>query len=157
MNNLSSPIEQIKQHYTVVVIGSGYGGGITASRMARAGQPVCVLERGKEFLPGEFPDTLAEAGAELQVDAGEIHLGSETGLYNLHINDDINVLTGCGLGGTSLINASVLIESDPRIFNDPAWPRDFISDIDTALKSGYQKARTMLGSATYPEIGRAHV
>ncbi|VAW88301.1 Glucose-methanol-choline (GMC) oxidoreductase:NAD binding site [hydrothermal vent metagenome] len=151
MNKLSSHIEQIKQHYTVIVIGSGYGGGISASRMARAGQSVCLLERGKEFLPGEFPDTLAEAGAELQVDSGEIHLGSESGLYNLQINDDINVLTGCGLGGTSLINASVLIESDPRIFNDPAWPRDFVSDVDTALKDGYQKARAMLGSATYPD------
>ena len=151
MNKLSSHIDQIKQHYTVVVIGSGYGGSITASRMARAGQEVCLLERGKEFLPGEFPETLVEAGAELQVDVGEIHLGSETGLYNLQINDDISVMTGCGLGGTSLINASVLIEPDPRIFNDLAWPRDFVNDIDTTLKSGYRKAREMLASATYPE------
>jgi cholesterol oxidase len=151
LNTLSSHIEQIKQHYTVVVIGSGYGGSITASRMARAGQEVCLLERGKEFLPGEFPETLAETGAELQVDVGEIHLGSETGLYNLQINDDISVITGCGLGGTSLINASVLIEPDPRIFNDPAWPRDFVNDIDTALKIGYRKTREMLASATYPE------
>jgi len=151
LNKLSSHIDQIKQHYTVVVIGSGYGGSITASRMARAGQEVCLLERGKEFLPGEFPETLVEAGAELQVDVGEIHLGSETGLYNLQINDDISVMTGCGLGGTSLINASVLIEPDPRIFNDLAWPRDFVNDIDTTLKSGYRKAREMLASATYPE------
>ena len=151
MNKLSSHIEQIKQHYSVVVIGSGYGGSITASRMARAGQEVCLLERGKEFLPGEFPETLTETGAELQVDLGEIHLGSETGLYNLQINDDISVITGCGLGGTSLINASVLIEADRRIFNDPAWPRDLANDIDTTLKSGYSKAREMLASATYPE------
>ena len=151
MKRLSSHIEDIKERYSVVVIGSGYGGSVTASRMARAGQSVCILECGKEFLSGEFPDTLAEAGKELQVNAGEIQLGSETGLYNLHINDDINVVTGCGLGGTSLINASVLIESDPRIFNDPAWPRDFVNDVDTALKSGYEKAREMLGCATYPE------
>lgn len=151
MKKLSSQIENIKPHYTVVVIGSGYGGGISASRMARAGQSVCVLERGKEFLPGEFPDTLAEAGEEFQVNAGEIHLGSETGLYDLNINDDISVMTGCGLGGTSLINASVLIESDPRLFGDPAWPREFVNDVDTALKSGYQKARAMLASATYPD------
>ena len=48
--------------YDVVVIGSGYGGGISASRLARAGRSVCLLERGKEFLPGEFPDTLLEFG-----------------------------------------------------------------------------------------------
>ena len=61
MKRLSSPIQTIKSNYSVVIIGSGYGGGISASRLARAGQNVCVLERGREFLPGEFPDTLAQA------------------------------------------------------------------------------------------------
>ena len=54
---LSRPNHQIKEIYDVVVVGSGYGGGIAASRMARAGKKVCLLERGKEFLPGDFPDT----------------------------------------------------------------------------------------------------
>ena len=54
MPRLSSSIDSIQPHYTAVVIGSGYGGGIAASRLARAGQSVCVLERGKEFQPGEY-------------------------------------------------------------------------------------------------------
>ncbi len=49
MKYISSSITEIKRHYDVVVIGSGYGGGIAASRMARAGKTVCLLERGKEF------------------------------------------------------------------------------------------------------------
>lgn len=151
MKRLSSQIEQIKQHYSVVIIGSGYGGAVTASRIARTGQSVCVLERGKEFLPGEFPDTLSEASDQFQVNYGEIHLGSETGLYDLMINDDISVMTGCGLGGTSLINASVMLEADPRIFDNPAWPRTLVSDLDTTLKQGYQNAGEMLGIAAYPE------
>ena len=57
MARLSTPIDQIKSHYTVVIVGSGYGGGIAASRLARAKAAdnseitVCVLERGKEFQP----------------------------------------------------------------------------------------------------------
>src|SRR5439155_18501178 len=57
MTRLSAPIDGIQDHYSVVVVGSGYGGGIAASRMARAGQSVCVLERGREFQPGEYPNT----------------------------------------------------------------------------------------------------
>ena len=68
MTRLSSPIANIKAHYTAVVVGSGYGGGIAASRLARVGQDVCVLERGKELQPGEYPNTLVEGAKQLQVD-----------------------------------------------------------------------------------------
>lgn len=52
---ISRPVELLRHTYDVVVIGSGYGGGIAASRMARAGQSVCVLERGKERWRRCFP------------------------------------------------------------------------------------------------------
>ena len=66
---MSSPHADIKKHYDVVVVGSGYGGSIAASRCARAGQAVCVLERGKEWVPGEFPETFLKASKEIQVHA----------------------------------------------------------------------------------------
>lgn len=53
-----------------MVVGSGYGGSIAASRSARAGQSVCVLERGKEWLPGDFPETFLNAWKEVQIHAG---------------------------------------------------------------------------------------
>src|SRR5579862_6354382 len=112
MRRLSLPIERIKKHYTVVVVGSGYGGAIAASRMARAGQTVCLLERGKELQPGEYPNTLVEATREMQADTPIGHEGSHTGLYDLRINKEINVVLGCGLGGTSLINANVGLEAE---------------------------------------------
>ena len=68
MTRISSPLTDIKSQYTVVVIGSGYGGGIAASRLARAGQSVCLLERGKEYLPGDFPDTMSTLGKEVQLE-----------------------------------------------------------------------------------------
>src|SRR5215831_13527943 len=114
MARLSSPLNQIKDHYEVVVIGSGYGGSIAASRMARAGRKVCLLERGKEFQPGEYPDTEPQVLRQLQTDLPEGHIGSHLGLYDFRINKEVNVFLGCGLGGTSLVNANVALKAEPR-------------------------------------------
>src|SRR5512141_1257543 len=114
MVRLSSNIEDIQAYYPVVIVGSGYGGAILASRLARAGQRVCVLERGKEFSPGEFPTTEADVIREGQIHVGlaetpSPHIGSETGLYDVRIGERMNAVVGCGLGGTSLINANVAL------------------------------------------------
>ena len=106
MLRLSSPVCEIKDHYTVVVIGSGYGGAIAASRLARAGQRVCILERWREFQSGEYPDTEPEALAEIQAQLPDGHIGSRTGLYDFFVNSDINVFTGCGLGAILLTERS---------------------------------------------------
>ena len=151
MARLSSPIENIKPHYTVVVIGSGYGGGIAASRMARTGQQVCVLERGKEFQPGEYPDTQFEATREMQTDLPAFHTGSRTGLYDLRVNEDISVFLGCGLGGTSLVNANISLRAEPRVFDDPRWPRAVRDDLDTLVEQGYRLAEEMLKPTPYPD------
>ncbi len=65
MGRISSSVTEMKSTYDIIVIGSGYGSGVTASRIARAGKKVCVLDRGKEFLPGEFPDTPSEEETRL--------------------------------------------------------------------------------------------
>ena len=136
MNRLSSPIERMESHYTAIVIGSGYGGAIAASRLARAGQQVCVLERGKEFQPGEYPDTEAEALCEMQAHTTEGHIGPRTGLYDFHLGADINVFVGCGLGGTSLVNANVSLRAEPRVFEDPRWPQPLRADLATLIEAG---------------------
>ena len=151
MPRLSSPLEDIKDHYAVVIVGSGYGGGIAVSRLARAGQHVCVLERGKEFQPGEYPDTELEALPEIQVNLPDQTIGSPTGLYDIRISDAMNVLVGCGLGGTSLINANVASRPEPRVFDDPRWPAAFRADVKTLLAEGFAHAEEMLGSKPYPD------
>ncbi len=150
MPRLSSPIEQLKNHYTVVVVGSGYGGGIAASRLARAGQQVCVLERGRERQPGEYPDTLAEMAREGQIDTPQAHIGSRTGLYDFRVNDDINVFLGCGLGGGSLVNANVSLPPERRVLEDVRWPEALRADIDTTLADGFRRAANMLKPIPYP-------
>jgi len=150
MNYLSSKITDLKEYYDVIVVGSGYGAGIAASRMARAGRKVCVLERGKEFQPGEYPNNQLQAAKEMQFNVHGKQLGSETGLYDFHVNNDINVLTGCGLGGTSLINANVSIEPEDRVFDDPRWPKALTNDL-AAFKKGIIRAKEMLDPQPYPE------
>jgi cholesterol oxidase len=119
---LSSPIADIKNHYDAVVIGSGYGASIAASRLSRAGKKVCLLERGKEFLPGEYPRTNGQALKEMQFSVNGKHIGPKTGLYDFRMNDDISVFMGCGLGGTSLVNANVTLTPEKRVLEHAEWP-----------------------------------
>ncbi len=151
MSHLSTPIEEMDAHYEVVVVGSGYGGGITASRMARAGRNVCLLERGAERQPGEYPDEMDEMLDSLQVDAPDLRHGSRLGMYDMRMNDDLNVFLGCGLGGTSLVNANVSLPPDPRTFDDPQWPEEIRADLKDGLAKGYERAEEMLSPQPYPE------
>ena len=73
---LSQPSQSMRPAYDVVVVGSGYGGGVAASRLSRAGQRVGVIERGREFLTGEFPSRLPELRRELQLNGGKMRSGS---------------------------------------------------------------------------------
>jgi cholesterol oxidase len=146
---LSSPPSAIKPAYDVVVVGSGYGGGVTASRLARAGQSVCVIEKGKEFPIGSFPGRLPELRRELQLNGGKMRSGSRTGLFDFRLGADIHVLVGCGLGGGSLINAGVALKPDTRVFADPAWPDEITAD--GLLELGFKRATSMLRPARYAQ------
>ena len=148
---LASTIDRIRPHYTALVVGSGYGGGVAASRLARAGVDVCVLERGREIRPGEYPNTHLEALRELQADLPSGRIGPPTGLYDARVNEDMNVLVGCGLGGTSLINANVSLRAEPRVFEDRRWPQALRDDLGGSLEHGYERAEAMLRPTPYPE------
>ncbi len=139
---LSRPESELKEHYDAIVVGSGYGGGVAASRLARCGRSVAVLERGREFLPGDFPDRATAAGKEVQVTGPQIRMGSRTGLFDIRLGEDIHVMMACGLGGTSLINANVCLAPDARVFDDRAWPAEVRRD--RLLAEGFVRARHML-------------
>ena len=145
---LSRDLDQLKPHYDAIVIGSGYGAGVAASRMARMGLAVAVLERGREFPIGEFPDSAPDAMQEFQYTLEGTHHGRRNGLYDLHVGRDMHALVGCGLGGTSLINANVSLPPDPRVWEDPIWPHDLFTD-DT-LNQGFDRAKAMLRPLPYP-------
>ncbi|MEO1729457.1 MAG: GMC oxidoreductase [Pseudomonadota bacterium] len=143
-------LEQAKSHYSVIVIGSGYGAGVAASRLARAGQEVAVLERGKEILPGEYPNKLSDAKGAMQFNAKGGRIGAPDAMFEVHVNDDQYALVGCGLGGTSLINANVSLEVDKRLLDQAHWPAAFREN-PQEIDAYYERAREMLSPSVYPE------
>ncbi len=150
MKPLSRPLKTLKKSYDAVVVGSGYGAGIAASRLARMGLGVAVLERGREIPVGAFPRTLGDATQEFQITSGMGALGSKLGLFDMRVNPDISVMVGCGLGGTSLINGNVMLKPDPRVFQDARWPEGLRAEVTTTLEEGYARAAHMLQPVAYP-------
>ncbi len=151
MDRLSSPAKDIEDFYPIVIVGSGYGGAIAASRLSRAGQKVCLLERGLERHPGQFPNDEDETLPEIQTNLPHRYTGKRTALYDFHINDTMTILVGCGLGGTSLINANVALRPDPRLFDDPRWPEELRQDVNSRVEEGFERAEKMLDPKPYPQ------
>jgi cholesterol oxidase len=142
---LSTPWAQRKSKYDFVIIGSGYGGAISAARLAAANlnpkPSVCILERGKERQPGEFPETLGDVIGEARSAANPL------GLFELLTHPDISVIKGSGLGGTSLINANVAIQPDQEVFEQFHWPASITL---AELQPYYQRARDVLAPSVHP-------
>ena len=116
MTRLARSLDSLKPHYDAVVVGSGYGGGVAALRLARAGKHVAVLERGREFATGEFPAKFSDMRQEMQVSGKRYGTGPDTALFDVRVGEDMHVLVGCGLGGGSLINAGVALQARrPRV------------------------------------------
>lgn len=155
---ISKPVELLQNSYDCVVIGSGYGGAVAASRMARAGQEVCLLERGQERWPGEYPTGIIDAMKQFHY-SGEfapgflkgtmVEGGDPTGLYHLICGKGQNAFVGNGLGGTSLLNANVFLEADDATMKMDAWPEE-LQGLEK-LKKYYKRAAKVLQPETYPE------
>jgi cholesterol oxidase len=148
MSRLSRPLSERKRRYDVVIVGSGYGGGVSASRLARAGRSVAVLERGREILTGEFPAKFPDLKNEFRVSGGRVETGKETSLYDVRLGDDMHIVVGSGLGGGSLINAGVALKPDRRVFDDPIWPGQIRQD--GLLQEGFRRAAAWLRPSPHP-------
>ncbi|MBX9768547.1 MAG: GMC family oxidoreductase N-terminal domain-containing protein, partial [Bdellovibrionales bacterium] len=103
--------------FDTIVIGSGYGGSVLAARL-KAKFPhktLALLEKGKEWAPGDYPKSLMQA-------AREMTMTNPLGLYEFHMLKDLDIFQGSGLGGTSLVNANVAIEPDAEMWAQEEWP-----------------------------------
>jgi cholesterol oxidase len=138
--------------YDAVVVGSGYGGGVSASRLSRMGLSVAVLEQGRNWRPGDFPTTANEQRKVTRISGRLRGLGDPTGLYRLTVGKGLTVFAATGLGGGSLINAGVALRPDLKRLRDAGWPNEVVSD--GLIEKGLARAETMLGVAPVPEPER---
>ena len=99
------------ERFDVVVIGSGFGGSVSAHRLADGGRSVCVLERGKVFAPHSFPRSPIGVADNLWDPSQGLH-----GMFDVWSFKGIDALVSSGLGGGSLIYANVLLRKDPSWF-----------------------------------------
>lgn len=139
--------------FDVLIIGSGYGGAVCAARLSahrRRGVKVGVLERGLEWVPGTFPDRLAQfrvfnrAPSYLNQDLER----NPQGIFGLYNEGDVSVAVGSGLGGGSLINCAVVIEAEAAVFEKAGWPAELRSK--DRLSPYYARARQILDPHTTP-------
>ena len=99
------------EHFEAVVVGSGFGGSVTAYRLAEAGHSVCLLERGKAFPPNSFPRSPLGMKSQFWDPSEGLH-----GMFNMWSFDNIDAICASGLGGGSLIYANVLLRKDEDWF-----------------------------------------
>jgi len=140
--------------FDVLIVGSGYGASITAARLSEKMQPgsrIALLERGREWVPGTFPDVLKDVTDNSRLKLFGRHkrdLSNPTGLFNVVQCNELTVLSGSGLGGSSLINANVALRADPEVFLQTQWPHA-LRDSDY-LSPYYEQAEYELGVSREP-------
>ena len=136
--------------YDWLVIGSGFGGSVSALRLAEKGYSVAVLECGRRFADGDF----AERTADFRRYNWVPQLGMR-GILRLTIFRDVFVLSGCGVGGGSLGYANTLYRPAPGFYENRQWSH--LADWAQELEPYYAEAERMLGVTTYDRDGSADV
>ena len=130
-------------NWDAIVIGSGFGGAVSACRLAEKGlAKILVLERGRRWEPDHYPRRQSNAWLWDQ-NAPELL----NGWIDLRIFDDMIVAQGAGVGGGSLIYANVSVEAKPEAFRS-GWPEEITYQ---ELEPYYERAGKMLKVRTIPE------
>ena len=127
-----------KNEFDVVVIGSGFGGSVSAMRLIEKGYDVAVLEAGRRFEDKDFPKTSWRINKFLF--APKLGL---RGIQRIHALPDVLILAGAGVGGGSLVYANTLYEPPKSYFEDKQWAH--ITDWESELAPWYDQASRMLG------------
>jgi cholesterol oxidase len=136
--------------YDWIVIGSGFGGSVSALRLAEKGYRVAVLECGRRYRDEDF----AESTWNLRRYYWMPKIGLR-GIFRMTVFKDVFIVSGSGVGGGSLGYANTLYRARPAFFRDPQWGE--LGEWESALDPHYETAEHMLGVTEYPLEGPADV
>jgi cholesterol oxidase len=131
--------------YDVIVVGSGFGGSVSALRLAEKGYRVAVFESGRRWQPADFPKTNWQVRKSLWLP----RLGC-TGTQRISLLGKCLLFSAAGVGGGSLIYGNTLYEPLDAFYRDPQWAD--ITDWRSELAPYYDQAKRMLGVARNPRM-----
>jgi cholesterol oxidase len=133
------------EEYDYVIIGSGFGGSVSALRLSEKGYKVLVIEKGKWFTKDDFPRSNWNVKKWLWLPTFNFY-----GIFKITMFKDVTVLSGTGVGGGSLVYANTLPRPAPAFFKSGNWKG--LADWETELEPHYNEAERMLGAAKNPKL-----
>jgi cholesterol oxidase len=131
--------------YDFVIIGSGFGGSVSAMRLSQKGYSVLVLEKGKKYNDLDFATTNWQVAKYLWAPIFRCF-----GILEITPFRDLVVMHGVGVGGGSLGYANVLMRPSDELFENPSWKH--LADWKTILEPYYRLAERMLGVTRNPSL-----
>jgi cholesterol oxidase len=135
------------EHYDWLIVGSGFGGSVSALRLSEKGYRVAVLEKGRRWAKGDFPKTNWDLRRWLWMPAAGMK-----GFFQMTFFEHVTVFHGVGVGGGSLTYANTLPTPKDDFFRSKSWAH--LADWKTELAPHYATAKRMLGAAKVPTLTR---
>jgi cholesterol oxidase len=136
---------RVENNYDYIIIGSGFGGSVSALRLSEKGYKVLIIEKGKWFAAGDFPKTNWNLRKWFWMPSLRFF-----GIMRLSIFRHIVTISGTGVGGGSLVYANTLPIPKSAFFTTGSWSG--LADWETELRPFYQKALKMLGADKNPNL-----
>jgi cholesterol oxidase len=134
--------------YDYIVIGSGFGGSVSAMRLSQKGYSVLVLEAGKRYRSEDFPATNRDLRKSIWLPLLKLH-----GILRINVFKHSMILSGAGVGGGSLVYGNTLLVPPDKAWSDTNWKN--LDQWRTVMPAFYQTAQRMLGVVPSPHIRAA--
>jgi cholesterol oxidase len=134
--------------YDYIIVGSGFGGSVSALRLSEKGYKVLVIEAGKRFLDKDFPKTTWNLKKFLWAPTLRCF-----GIMKMTIFKHVFILSGAGVGGGSLVYANTLLVPKDKVWEDPQWKT--LNNWPSVMPEFYSTAKKMLGVEKNPFLGAA--